>query len=477
MDDYRDEDAPIDPFDVEFEEADFSLPGQEPDGDYGVSEGFDAMAVGQRVGYSDVTGLDAGTTGGIGEIVTDAAPVDAVSGDPFADISSDDPFAVAPAAPGQFSRRGNQPSKKGKKEPSKGSYISSEGSHGGGSKGGGKKGRLIGIIVAVVILAAIVAGAFFLMHAMNQDEEQVEAGVEVTFTIPNGAALSTIANELEDAGVIEDAGAFISYVQEQGAENKIQPGDYRMQTGMTDEAVLVQLMAGPNNSPTLVVPEGYTIEQTAQKAADELGIDAQKFIELAHSADQYVADYPFLEGAYNNSLEGYLFPKTYTFEKGVTEDQIIRAMLDQYALETANIDYSYAASKNLTEYDVLILASCIEEEAIFDEDRAHIAGVLYNRLAQVIPLGLDVTVSYAIGKSGEELTAEDLQVDSPYNTYVNYGLPAGPICSPGLASIEAAAHPMETADLYFILTDTYSNFYPDYESFLAGKEAWQAESA
>lgn len=475
MDEYRDDRTPEDLFDEDFE-VDFNLPGQEPQGDFGVSEGFDSTAIGQRVSEADGLMSVEASQNSDDSFASPVAPRDPLA----APLDSDDPFAVAPAAPGQFSRRGGQGSKGsgGKKEPKNGAYIQHDGSFERTSKPVHRKSNKVILIAVIAVLVAVFGvGGYFLLHSIDRDAGQIEEGLEVTFTIPNGAALSTIANELADAGVISDAGEFVSYVQAQGAENKIKPGDYRMVTGMTDEEVLVQLIAGPNNSPTLVIPEGYTLEQTAQKVADDLGLDAETFIQLAHSADQYVADYPFLADAYNNSLEGYLFPKTYTFEKGVTEDQVIRAMLDQYEIETAGIDYSYAASKNLTQYDVLILASCIEEETFFDEDRTHIAGVLYNRLAQGIPLGLDVTVSYAVGKPGAELTADDLAVESPYNTYVNYGLPAGPICSPGLASIEAAAHPMETADLYFILTESYSSFYPDYESFLAGKEAWQAENA
>ena len=191
------------------------------------------------------------------------------------------------------------------------------------------------------------------------------------------------------------------------------------------------------------------------------------------SASSYENDYPFLKGAYNNSMEGYLFPDTYAVEYGTSPDAVIRMMLDNFSAQIAGLDMSYASSKNLTTQDVVILASMVEKESRRDSDKGEIASVFYNRLREGMSLGSDVTTYYAVGKElTEELTMNDLASDSPYNTRNpnHRGLPAGPICNPGLASLKAAAHPDETDYLYFFYSQSRDKtmFYKNQVSFDQG---------
>jgi UPF0755 protein len=218
-----------------------------------------------------------------------------------------------------------------------------------------------------------------------------------------------------------------------------------------------QIAANAPQEVTLTIPEGLTAEQTAEKVQDACGISTSDFMARVNSASDYVADYPFLSGVYNNSLEGFLYPDTYYVYDNATADDVIRKMLDQFQQETSGLDLSYAASKNLTEYDVVTMASIVEKECMYDDERANVASVIYNRLHDGMRLQSDATVVYALGDSytgNGVVTYDQIQVQSPYNTYLIDGLPPGPICSPQIASIKAAAQPASTSYLYFVTGDT-----------------------
>jgi UPF0755 protein len=197
-----------------------------------------------------------------------------------------------------------------------------------------------------------------------------------------------------------------------------------------------------------------------------LGIPAAEFTKLAATgAKQF--DFAFLADDPTPTLEGYLFPKTYSFKPSATATDVINVMLMQYGRETATIDYSYAKSKGLSPHDVLTIASIIEREAQLEKDRPKVASVIYNRLEIGMLLQVDPTVSYALGGK-VELTLSDLKTDNPYNTYVHSGVPPGPICDPGISAIKAAAHPETTKYLYYILThkDGSLSFATNYDTFL-----------
>jgi UPF0755 protein len=187
----------------------------------------------------------------------------------------------------------------------------------------------------------------------------------------------------------------------------------------------------PLRTITLTIPEGYNRAQTAQ---------------LAREAG--------LRGDYmkaSQGHEGFLFPDTFELEKGAPAADLVQLQLDDFKRRFAGVDTRYARSKNLTTHDVVTIASMVEEEAQLDGERELIAAVIYNRLREGIPLGIDATVRFATGNFEEPLTESELAVDSPYNTRVSAGLPPGPISSPGLASLEAAARPAEVDYLYYVV--------------------------
>jgi UPF0755 protein len=182
---------------------------------------------------------------------------------------------------------------------------------------------------------------------------------------------------------------------------------------------------------TLTIPEGYSRAQTA---------------ELTREAG--------LRGDYEKASagrEGFLFPDTFELEKRAPVSDLVQLQLQDFERRTAALDMTYARSKNLTLHDVVTIASMVEEEAQLDSERPLVAAVIYNRLREGIPLGIDATVRFATGNYEQPLTESELATDSPYNTRLNAGLPPGPISSPGLASIEAAARPAQADYLYYVV--------------------------
>lgn len=328
------------------------------------------------------------------------------------------------------------------------------------------------VIAAIVSLLAIaVIAYFFVVPAVKsmfapQQGQTVAAGQDVSITIPEGASGDDIASILSKNHVIENPKDYYAAVAKEGAEMSLKPGDYALKTGMDAVDVVRQLVAGPNSGAVLTIQEGLTLEQTAERVEAAYGISKDEFLAQA-KASKYADDYPFLEGAYNDSLEGYLYPKTYTFTGAPSADDIIRKLLDQFVSETASLNLDKGAN-GLSAQQIVTMASLIERETAVDSERSTIASVIYNRLDADMPLQIDAAIVYARGGGNQAVTYSDLEIDSPYNVYKNYGLTPGPICSPSISSIKAALNPDKTDYLYYVASaagDGTHKFSSDYEQF------------
>ena len=332
---------------------------------------------------------------------------------------------------------------------------------------------IIGTVVAVVVLAVI---AFFAVPAvkglLGGEDASVTAGQQVTVMIPDGASGDTIASILSENHIVENPKDYYAAVKKLNADMSLQPGTYSFTTQMDATKVVQQLIEGPNaGSDALTVPEGLTVDQVADRVAQAYGsISKNDFLNQA-KASNYVNDYPFLKGAANDSLEGFLFPKTYSLGKKPSADDVIRAMLDQFNTEYKSLDFAGCEAKikerygvGMSDYDIINLASIVEREGLNADQRAHVASVFYNRLAGKLDglryLNSDATMMYV---TGGEVTAADLQSDSPYNTYKHEGLPPTPICSPSLEALKATLEPTDSDDLYFYITQDEEYFSQTYE--------------
>jgi UPF0755 protein len=326
---------------------------------------------------------------------------------------------------------------------------------------------VLGLLFVVGVL-----GVVYLIYATatgggGEQEPPVRAEVEVV----KGDTLSSVAEKLEQAGIIESAFLFKMEARVGGHEDtEIKTGEYTFKRGEDGGNILAKLTAG-EAAPTvaITVPEGLNLEQTAQQVARQSKVSSAQFEKAARRTDY---GYGFLEDPAIKSTEGFLFPKRYEFEEGTTAEQMVSRMLEQYLLETQTLDISGAKERlNLTEYELVTVASLIEKEASSPEERPLVASVIYNRLREGMPLQIDATVVYALDHPKEELSLSDLKVDSPYNTYENTGLPPGPICSPGRQSLEAAINPAQTDYLYYVLKSNGEehSFTTNYNDFLQAK--------
>lgn len=253
------------------------------------------------------------------------------------------------------------------------------------------------------------------------------SGKDVDFVIKKGESIEAIGKRLEQNGVIRNALAFRLTVWQQGLSNRIQAGRFKLNSGLGVAETVKILMKGTEDV-WITLPEGWRKEEVAARLAANL----PKF-----NKSNFLLKAP----------EGYLFPDTYLVPQEANEDLILRLFADNFAQKFTFI------SETLTEKQILTLASLVEREAKAAVDRPIIAGILAKRLKSGWPLQVDATVQYAKGGSGEwwpTVYKEDLKIKSPYNTYLNKGLPPGPICNPGLASIKAVITPQATEYWYYL---------------------------
>jgi UPF0755 protein len=333
--------------------------------------------------------------------------------------------------------------------------------------------------VAVVLLSlAVVVGVLFggvWLWLQRQLDPPGAPGAEVTVEIPEGATTSQIARILEEEGIISSATIFRFYAEWKDIGG-FQAGEYDgLHENDSMDDVLTRLGAGPLPPAfrELTIPEGLWL-------ADIVPLIQQSFPEM--DAAELQAALGEVRSKYQPpdqpSLEGLLFPSTYQVgEEAVTDEKaLVTQLVGQMDATLDELGYADAAARvGLEPYQVLTVASLVEEEAKTEGDRPKIARVIYNRVAAEMRLEIDATVPYALGVHKTELTASDLEVDSPYNTRRYKGLPPTPIAAPGRASLEAALNPAEGPWIYYVLADAEGNhfFTDDYDEFLAQKQASQ----
>ncbi len=324
---------------------------------------------------------------------------------------------------------------------------------------------IFGILVVVGII-----GVIYLIYTSVTGGQNEASRKTVTVTVKRGDTLSSVAEKLDRSGVIPSAFTFKLQARFEGESAEIKPGSYRFQRGESTGKILKTLTANrPAPTFSIVIPEGLTLKQTAQEVARQSDISEKSFEKAARKTDY---SYAFLNHPQIKTTEGFLFPKKYDFKKGATARQVVDRLLDQYLIETQNLDLPQAEKRlNLSEYQILTVASLIERESANPRERPIIASVIYNRLHKGMPLQIDATVQYALGKPKAELSLKDLKVNSPYNTYEHKGLPPGPIDSPSLDSIKAAANPAKTDYLYYVLKKNGKEHYftSNYQDFLRAK--------
>ena len=331
--------------------------------------------------------------------------------------------------------------------------------------------KIIRIIKAIILVIAVVAlGKLSYQHLRTYYDAYMHeykgtestAGQDVEVTIPEGASVKEIAQILKDKGLIQYPRAFTKRLQDSEYRGKLHGGTYTLNTGMTTlemMAAMSPVFEGEAPIDHLVVPEGFTVEMIAARCEEQGICTATEFLNAAKSVTK--ADFPYLEtipaGAnVNYAVQGFLFPATYDIYESTTAESLVKWMLDTFENYYTQDLQDRAAELGYTAFDVVTRASIVEREAKVEEERSVIAGVINNRLKVDMPLQMCPTVLYPLTEglyNQSQVLYEDLEIDSPYNTYKNSGLPVGPICNPGIACINAVLYPAEHNYMYYHVGD------------------------
>jgi uncharacterized YceG family protein len=254
---------------------------------------------------------------------------------------------------------------------------------------------------------------------------------------------------LDDKGVGDSSTLFQIRVRLAGRQADLYPGHYTLAAGMSYGDAIDALTTPPvKRTVTVTIPEGYTRSQAARLVSED-GVPGSYAKATVRSRYLDPAQYG---GKGAKDLEGFLFPDTFELKPDAPVADLVQLQLQDFKRRIGTVDMRYAKSKNLTIYDVLTIASMVEREAGVPGQRKLVASVIYNRLHEGMPLGIDATIRFATGNYARPLTESELAIDSPYNSRTNVGLPPGPINSPGLEAIEAAAHPAKTDYLFYVTT-------------------------
>ena len=316
-------------------------------------------------------------------------------------------------------------------------------------------GIKIGIIVILILFASILGmGAYYIYGEMLKPVSKDTTQIEVV--IPMGSTAENVGDILDEQGLIKNKMVFVSYIGRHSRGGKeILAGTYLVSKSQSVDEIFDILTSGDDVAGvvSVLLPESRNIKEMGN-ILEENGIcTAEEFINETKQVDKYKALYPILGNipvGKDRALEGYLFADTYNFTKGMDAEKVVKMMLNRYdEIYKTNIGSAMQETdKSLDE--IMIMASLVELEAKFVEDKANVASVFYNRLDEDMLLQSCITADYAGGTKTDILTYEQTQIDSPYNTYMYTGLPPGPICAPSLTSIEAAIKPATTNYYYFV---------------------------
>lgn len=315
-------------------------------------------------------------------------------------------------------------------------------------------------------LVLVLAGGV-LLYVWNGLRPPPAGDKPVRVTVEKGMRAQQVAELLEAHGLVRDAWLFGAWLKWKGEGTRFQAGVYEFVPGMSREEIVDKLNNGKTLAPAtyrFTIPEGFTVEQMAERLAQAGVVDRDAFLEAVRHPERF-ADATWVSGIPKDAglrypLEGYLFPETYEVKHGSTAEDIVARMLAELDHKLGELPDDWQETmeaRGLTMHELLTVASLIEREVVVDAERPLVASVIYNRLARGMPLQIDATIQYLLDKPKERLLEEDLQIDSPYNTYRNPGLPPGPIASPGLKSIEAALYPADTDYLYYVTKKDGSN--------------------
>ncbi|MEA3273653.1 MAG: endolytic transglycosylase MltG [Patescibacteria group bacterium] len=309
-------------------------------------------------------------------------------------------------------------------------------------------------IIKIIIILFIFLGLIYWYADRKMQGSESNSPVEQKFTIISGEGVNQISERLEKRGLISNNVYFDIYIWKSGREGKIITGTYILRPNMTIPEIVDTITSGkaePQDIKITII-EGWSNKQIGEYLAQKNIISEKDWQEEIENIDKYQAEYSFLEdlATTKNTLEGFLFPDTYLLHPETTAEMIIIKMLNNFNQKVTDTVKEDIAKNGHSLRDIIIMASIVEKEAPKKNDQKIIAGIFWKRLSDNYPLQSCATINYILGTSKEKLSLADTRINSPYNTYVNKGLPPSPIANPGINAIMAATYPQESDYFYFL---------------------------
>ena len=317
------------------------------------------------------------------------------------------------------------------------------------------------VVIGAVLVFADPSVVHLETHSKTATDTETPTAVEeekrINVKIREGNSTAEIAERLAEKGIIDSSLRFRILARFYGYDDKFRPGAYTFAANMSDDEVFEKLLTGEKKFVRFTVPEGFGVKEIAERLYNLDLVDKDEFLKAAEDFTPY--EYMRKRQNVFFAAEGFLFPDTYNVESDMEVGELLELMASTFDSKLTPSMRKRAEGMGLSVYDLITLASLVEREVRFPEDRPIVAQVLLKRLKLNMPLQTDATLQYLMDAPKEEVSIADTQIDSPYNTYQHTGLPPGPIANPGMAAIEAVLHPAETDYLYFVADKLGHNHY------------------
>ncbi|AZO95703.1 endolytic transglycosylase MltG [Halocella sp. SP3-1] len=317
------------------------------------------------------------------------------------------------------------------------------------------------IFFLFVILITVVFQISYLMGPVDRNAERF-----VSLRVKPGTTSRELGEILENLGLIRSKSFYNVVMALTGYDSKLKAGLYDIKPSYNMMEIISLLVEGRIATYKVTIPEGFSVEEIAERLAEVTLYNKETFLQKAN----LVFNKPYLQESTSNIryvLEGFLYPDTYVIPREYKPEQIFKLMLEEFERRWWDKLQDSSLASKYSPYEIMIIASLIEEEAKIKEEKPLVSAVIYNRLKKRMPLQIDASIQYSLPARKERVLYSDLQVVSRYNTYRHYGLPPGPICSPGDDSIEAALKPAEKDYLfYFALEDGSHKFSRTYHKHI-----------
>ncbi|MCR5175857.1 MAG: endolytic transglycosylase MltG [Anaerovibrio sp.] len=319
------------------------------------------------------------------------------------------------------------------------------------------KRNIILVLTGTILVFLLIFGIIFFSCRVGKPVDVGRGDNVVYVHVSKGMSSGDISKELVKKGVITSPTKFWFVTKLNGADSKFKIGTFALTQNMDVTEALSVLINGQTVAVRVTIPEGYGVRDIA-KRLDEYGVCSEKeFLEAARDYAPY--DYIEAHSGTFYRVEGFLFPDTYDFANDATAKDVMKRMVDEFDNKLTPQMRKDAAARNISIYELVNMASIIEKEACIEDDLPIVSQVLWKRLKVKMPLQSDATLQYVMPEIKEDVSIADTKIDSPYNSYQNYGLPPGPVASPGLKALKAALYPANTDYLYFVADRKGNNYF------------------